>query len=80
LLKGEKIKDKVKVKGAMAEGLVIPFERALTMPTRKEAIGEIVAAMMGPASSIASALTAGACQVASQIQTISERTPEEVAA
>lgn len=80
LLKGDKFKDKVKVKGAMAEGQVVPFERALTMPTRKEAIGEIVAAFMGPASSIASALTAGASQVASQIQKISERNPEEAAA
>jgi large subunit ribosomal protein L10 len=80
LLKEDKFKDKVKVKAAMAEGQVVPFERAMTMPTRKEAIGEIVAAMMGPASSIASALTAGASQVASQIQKISERKPEEAAA
>jgi large subunit ribosomal protein L10 len=80
LLKGDKFKDKVKVKAAMAEGLVISFDRALTMPTRKEAIGEIVAAMMGPAASIASALTAGASQLASQIQKISERKPEEAAA
>lgn len=80
LLKEDKFKDKVKVKGAMAEGQVVPFERALTMPTRKEAIGEIVAAMMSPASSIASALTSGASQVASQIQKISERQPEEAAA
>src|SRR5262245_27781487 len=80
LVKEEKFKGKVTVKATLAEGQVIPFERALKMPTRKEAIGEIVAAFMGPASSIASALTAAVSQVASQIQTISEKKPEEAAA
>jgi len=80
LVKQDKFKDKVTVKSTLAEGLVVPFEQALKMPTRKEAIGEIVAAFMGPASGIASALTAGACQVASQIQTIAEKKPDEAAA
>ena len=38
LFKEDKLKGKVKVKAALAEGLVIPFERALKMPTRKEAM------------------------------------------
>ena len=80
LLKDEKFKNKVKVKAALAEGLPIPFDRALKMPTRKEAIGEIIAMMMGPASSIASALTGAACEVASQIQTIADKKPEEAPA
>jgi len=76
LLKDPKFKDKVKVKAAMAEGQPISFAQALKMPTRKEAIGEIVAALLGPAGSIAGCLTGPAAQVASQIQTISEKKPE----
>jgi large subunit ribosomal protein L10 len=76
LLKDAKLKDKVKVKTAMAEGQPLPFARALTMPTRKEAIGEIVGMILGPAASIAGCLTGPAAQVASQIQTISEKKPE----
>jgi large subunit ribosomal protein L10 len=76
LLKDPKLKDKVKVKTAVAEGQPVPFARALTMPTRKEAIGEIIAALLGPAASIASALTSPAAQLASQIQTIAEKQPE----
>jgi len=80
IFKDAKLRDKVKAKSAMAEGQPITFEQALKMPTRKEAIGEIVAALIGPASSIAAALTGPAAQVASQIQPISEKTPEGEAA
>jgi len=80
ILKDAKLKDKVKVKSALAEGQPVTFERALKMPTRKEAIGEILAAILGPVSSIAAALTGPAAQVASQIQTIAEKSPEGEAA
>ena len=79
LLKDARFKDKVKVKTALAEGQPVPFAQALTMPTRKEAIGEIVAAMLGAAGSIAAALTGPAAQVASQIQTLSEKKDEGAA-
>jgi ribosomal protein L10 len=77
VFRDDKLKDKVKVKTAVAEGQPMPFARALTMPTRKEAIGEIVATILGPASSIAAALTGPAAQVASQLQTIADKKPEE---
>jgi large subunit ribosomal protein L10 len=80
LLKDAKLKDKVKVKAALAEGQPVTFEQALKMPTRKEAIGEIVAMILGPAASIASALTGPAAQVASQLQTIADKKPEGEAA
>ena len=80
LLKDVKLKDKVKVKTAVAEGIPVPFARALTMPTRKEAIGEIIGMILGPAASIAGCLTGPASQVASQIQTIAEKKPEGEAA
>jgi large subunit ribosomal protein L10 len=79
-LKDVKLKDKVKVKTALADGQQVTFARALTMPTRKEAIGEIVGMILGPGASIAGCLTAPAAQVASQIQTISEKKPEGEAA
>ena len=79
LLKNTKLKDKVKVKTALAEGQPVPFARALTMPTRKEAIAEIIGMILGPGSSIAAALTGPAAQVASQIQTISEKKDGEPA-
>ncbi|HYV35226.1 MAG TPA: 50S ribosomal protein L10 [Gemmataceae bacterium] len=78
-LKNDKLKDKVKVKTAVAEGELVPFAKALTMPTRQEAIGNVLAAILGPAASLASQLTGPASQLASQLKTISEK-PAEVAA
>ncbi|MFL5329912.1 MAG: 50S ribosomal protein L10 [Gemmataceae bacterium] len=75
-LKEPKLKDKLKVKTAVAEGHPVAFELALKMPTRLEAIGDVVAAMLGAGSSIAGALTGPASQIASQLQTISEKTEE----
>jgi len=75
-VKDPKFKDKLKIKTAVAEGLPVPFATALTMPTRLEAIGEIIAMAIGPGSAIAGCLTGPASQIASQIQTISEKTEE----
>jgi len=69
-------KDKVAVKGAIAEGQPVRFDVALRMPTRLEAIGQIVGMILGPGSAIAGCLTGPASQVASQIQTISEKKEE----
>jgi large subunit ribosomal protein L10 len=78
--KDPKQKDKLKVKTAVADGQPVPMATAMTMPTRLEAIGEIVAMILGPASSIVAALTSPAGQVASQIATIAERKEETAAA
>src|SRR5258708_8206151 len=55
-LKGAKTaatyKEKVFVKGAVSDGQVVPFDAALKMPTRAEAIGAVLAALLGPASGI----------------------------
>jgi large subunit ribosomal protein L10 len=66
-------KDKVKVKTAIAEGQLVSFDLALKMPTRQEAIAQIVATILGPGSAIAGCLTGPISQVASQIQTIGEK-------
>jgi large subunit ribosomal protein L10 len=78
--KNDKLKDKVKIKTAIAEGEVVPFQKALTMPTRQEAIASVLAAILGPASALASQMTGPASQVASQIKTISEKPAEAPAA
>ncbi|HMC64937.1 MAG TPA: 50S ribosomal protein L10 [Gemmataceae bacterium] len=67
--------DKIKVKAAVIEGQAIPFQQALTMPTKPEALGQIVAMMIGPASQIASQIIGPASQIASQIKTLSEKSP-----
>jgi large subunit ribosomal protein L10 len=73
-------KDKVNVKGALADGQVIGFDLALKMPTREEAIAQIVGMILGPGAALAGCLTGPAAQVASQIQTISEKKEEETPA
>jgi large subunit ribosomal protein L10 len=72
-------KDKIAVKGAIAEGQPVAFDAALKMPTRLEALGQIVAMIVGPGSAIAGSLIAPGSQVASQIKTISEKTEEPAA-
>jgi large subunit ribosomal protein L10 len=67
-------KDKVKIKGAIADGEVISFDLALKRPTREEAIAQILGGILGPGAAIAGCLTGPISQVASQIQTISEKT------
>jgi large subunit ribosomal protein L10 len=66
--KNPKFKDRVQYKGAVAEGQAITFEQAKAMPTRAEALGTIVAMILGPASQIASQIVGPASQVASQIE------------
>jgi large subunit ribosomal protein L10 len=78
--KDPKQKDKLKFKTADADGQPVPMATALTMPTRLEAIGEIIAMILGPAASIAAALTGPGGQVASQIGTIADRKEEPAAA
>jgi large subunit ribosomal protein L10 len=80
LKKNDKLKDKLKPKGAIAEGQEVTFTQALEMPTRAEAIGTILGMILGPASQIAGQIAGPAAQIAGQIQTISEKKPEEAPA
>jgi large subunit ribosomal protein L10 len=74
--KDPKQKDKLKVKVAVADGQPVPMATALSMPTRLEAIGEIIGMILGPASSIAGCLIAPGGQVASQIASIADKKEE----
>ena len=74
--KDPKAKDKLKVKLAIADGQTVTMAAAMTMPTRFEAIGDIIAMILGPASSIAGALVGPASELAGQIATIAARKEE----
>lgn len=71
--KDPKAPDKIKVKGAVAEGQAVSFDVAKTLPTRQEAIGDVIAALTGPGASIAAALTGPATQIAGILKAIEEK-------
>jgi ribosomal protein L10 len=77
--KDPKFRERVTVKAALADGQQVTFAAALKMPTRKEAIGEIMAAITGPGGQIAAALTSPGGQIASQIETKSKEQPATAA-
>ncbi len=70
-------KDKVTVKGAIADGEVLSFEQALKRPTRTEAIARVVSLLLSPASRLVSQINGPASGVAGQIKTKSEEKGEE---
>jgi len=66
----------VKVKGAVADGQQIAFDTALKMPTRIEAIGQVLTLALSPARRIAGALLGPAGYVAGQVKQVSEKKEE----
>jgi len=72
--------DKVKFKGAVAEGQAVTFKQALAMPTRAEAIGRVLMLALSPARRVASLIQAPAARVAAQIKTLSEKSEGEAPA
>lgn len=73
------LREKVTIKGAVTEGLAVPFDQALKMPTRTEAIGTIVGMLLSPVSQIISGLTGPIAQVASQIESKTKDEPPAAA-
>jgi large subunit ribosomal protein L10 len=72
--KDPKFAEKVTVKTAVAEGELVTFEKALKMPTRLEAIGEIVGMILSPGSALAAILQGPGGQIASQIESKTKET------
>jgi len=70
-------KDKVVIKGAVADGQEVTFDIAKTMPTKAEALGRVVMLALSPASRIAGALKGPAGRVAGQVKSLSEGKKEE---
>lgn len=73
--KDPKAPEKFKIKTAIADGAAISFETAKTLPTRLEAIGDVLSALLGPGASIAAALTGPASNLAGILSTIEEKGP-----
>lgn len=77
---GALYKEKVTIKGAVADGQPVTFAVALKMPTRTEAIARVIQLALSPASNLVSALTGPAASLSSQIKSISEKKDEAPAA
>ena len=70
-----KVPAKIKEKIGVADGETMPLEKLKEIPTRQEAIGSIVAALIGPGAAIAGALVGPANTLASILTTIEEKGP-----
>lgn len=69
--------DRIKVKGALAEGQEVTFQQALAMPTRAEAIGRVVGLVQSPAARLLGQILSPAGRVVAQIKTVAEKAPAE---
>jgi large subunit ribosomal protein L10 len=69
----DKDKERVIVKGAIADGSPVPFAEALKMPTRLDLIAEILGMIGAPAGNLIAALTGVGNEIASQVQQVSEK-------
>jgi large subunit ribosomal protein L10 len=78
--KDPKAPDKYKEKTGLVDGNPMPLATMKTVPTRLEAIGEIVSAVNAPGSALAGALTGPASQLASILVAIEEKKPAGEAA
>lgn len=73
--KDAKSPDKYKYKTGVCEGTPMSIDVMKTVPTRLEAIGEVIAALTGPGASIVSALTSPGAELASILKAIEEKAP-----
>jgi large subunit ribosomal protein L10 len=71
--------DKIKVKAAVAEGQALPFQRALTMPTRDEAIGRVISLAQSPGQRLLGQILAPASRIAAQVKELAGRGTGEAA-
>jgi len=77
LKKDPKAPDKFKVRTAVADGQPVTLELAKTLPTREEAIGSVVAALLSAGSQLTGCLVGPGNQIASILKTIEEKKPAE---
>jgi large subunit ribosomal protein L10 len=80
LKKDPKAPDKLKIKTAVSEGQPLTLDQAKKVPTRKEAIGSLLAAILGPGSAVAGCLVGPANQLAGILKAIEEKKPDTPAA
>ena len=70
----------IKPKTAIADGAAIPFDDAKKMPTREEAIGLLLAQILGPARKLAGQLVGPGRMIAGQIKAHEEKLGKEAPA
>jgi large subunit ribosomal protein L10 len=75
---GPLYKDKVTIKGGVADGLPIAIDKMVSLPTRQEAIARVIGLALSPASRVVGQILGPASRVAGQINTIRDK--EEAAA
>jgi len=75
LKKDPKAPDKFKVRTAIADGQPVTLELAKKLPTREEAIGSIVHALLSAGSQLAGCLVGPASQLAGILKAIEEKAP-----
>ena len=73
LKKDPKAPDKFKEKTAVADGEAVTLEVAKKLPTRKDAISEVLGAILGPGAAIAGALVGPGTQLAGIVKTLEEK-------
>ena len=73
LKKDPKAPDKFKEKTAIADGEAVSLATAKTLPTRKEAIGGVLAALLGPGGQVAGCLSGPASQLAGLVKAIEDK-------
>lgn len=75
-----KVPAKIKEKTGIADGELMPLEKLKEVPTKQEAIGAVVATILGPGAALAAALTGPATQLAGIVKAIEEKKGETDAA
>lgn len=68
---------KMKVKTAVADLVEVPFDVALKMPTKAEALGRVAMLALAPASRVAAQIVGPASQVCGQIKGIKDMKKDE---
>lgn len=77
LHKDPKAPKRLKEKTAVADGQPVTLEAAKTLPTREEAIGEVVAALLGPGAALVQCLTSPGSALAGILQAIEDKAKEQ---
>ncbi len=73
--KDPKAPDKFKIRTGIAEGETMAFDVMKTLPTREEAIGEVMSALLSAGSSLISAITTPGAELSSILKTLEEKGP-----
>ena len=68
-----KVPEKIKPKTGVADGELMSLADLAKVPTKQEAIGEVIAALLGPGAAIAGALAGPGATLAAILKTIEEK-------